>query len=801
MHFSLWFTHTPSVDFQSAPSLIRLAPSIVVTCKTDRRTQKQCARLCAMTPPAAPAPRVKSDEADRIVLEFLRRRGYKSAENALAEQLSTTSPTATTSPTTASLSHAAKRLPTAAELAIDDAQIDDDLRNVLVLLRNPAELADSDVRRFEDTYCEFRDWVDGSLDIYKPQLHALLYPLLVHCYLEMVRRDHWKDARMFLKRCSPEFCEGPAIHLHGARRNEIVSLLAVASPQHVEENEIASLYLSHRYELYVSQYAFELILSFLADDPRRSVLLRILNQRCRLRCESQAENAPPAGLVKDGCDARRKVVGIVAEDETSGPPSCDILWGRLRPDHYIIPDDKEPKAPAKGKDKPKGKAGADAKGKAEGTAKKDSGEEEEEIRVRQDGTISASRVPLKRYHFGAPGLETVADLKARAKLRVADSVDGIRKDLSILFYTFMNLKDDGLNCSAVSDDGAQIAAGFGDSTVRVWDARGSGTTNSESGGLDGRAVRLVGHSGPVYSVDWSICGRFLLSGSEDGCVCLWHPAQRTNVVAYRGHNFPVWNVRWSPLDHYFASGSHDRTARVWTTDRTYPVRILAGHLADVDVVNWHPNCNYVATGSSDRTARLWDMRDGNCARVFHGDGGVHALAMAPDGRTLATGGDGAAIDIWDISSGRRMQQLKAHCSTVWSLAYSRDGAVLASGGADWRVCVWRAEDWCKTVIGRAHDSAANGNGTSSVAGGAAGVDGDGDVAMGVNEDGKGGEGGNGDADGMGGGDGEAKADGAGLTGEGCDVPVVEGFRTKQTPVQLVKFTRRNVLVATGSFGT
>lgn len=726
-------------------------------------------------------------ENDRLVLEYLRQRGFKKVEQVLLQQISTTS-------------DKNPQIAQPIDLAIDQAQIDDDLRNVLMMLRNPGELADSDVRRFEDSYCEFRDWVDGSLDMYKPQLHALLYPLLVHCFLEMVRRDHWKEARAFLSKCSPQFCNGAPADGLAVRRNEIISLLAVASPQHLEENEIANLYLSHRYEIYLSQYAFELILSFLADDPRRSVLLRILNQRCRLRCEPlvDGQTATASGLSKESSDGRRKVIGIVADDERNGPPSGEILWGRLRPEMYIIPDEDEPKPPAKAKGKEKDKSkSADPKSKADPIAlKKDSGaDDDEEIGVREDGTISVSRVPLKRYRFGAPGLTTLADLKARAKLRVADCVDGIRKDLSILFYTFTNLKDDGLNCSAVSEDGAQIAAGFGDSSVRIWDARAVGTAGSEAGGLDGRPSRLIGHTGPVYSVDWSTCTRFLVSGSEDGFVRLWSAPLKTGIVAYRGHNFPVWSVAFSPLDHYFASGSHDRTARLWTSDRTYPLRIFAGHLADVDVVRWHPNCNYIATGSSDRTTRLWDLRDGNCVRVLHSDGDVHALAFSPDGRTLACGGDSPVIDIWDIASGKRVKELKGHRSTVWSLDYSQEGAVLASGGADWRVCTWRAEDWSTSVN---FDESALANGIAGGNGNGEGMDGDGDARM---TDGEGDA--QTDRDG-----GQAQAvrsesERVELMARSAEsgVPACEAFPTKDTPVQLVKFTRRNLLIATGTFGT
>lgn len=109
----------------------------------------------------------------------------------------------------------------------------------------------------------------------------------------------------------------------------------------------------------------------------------------------------------------------------------------------------------------------------------------------------------------------------------------------------------------------------------------------EKGGSTTR--KLVGHSGPVYSVAFDPIGgsaappKYLLSCSADATTRLWSLDTMTNVVAYRGHQNPVWDVQWSPMGIYFATASRDRTARLWSTDRSNALRIYAGHLSDVDV--------------------------------------------------------------------------------------------------------------------------------------------------------------------------------------------------------------------------
>ena len=116
----------------------------------------------------------------------------------------------------------------------------------------------------------------------------------------------------------------------------------------------------------------------------------------------------------------------------------------------------------------------------------------------------------------------------------------------------------------------------------------------EKGGSTTR--KLVGHSGPVYSVSFDPIGgsavppKYLLSCSADTTTRLWSMDTMTNVVAYRGHQNPVWDVQWSPMGIYFATSSRDKTARLWSTDRTSALRVYAGHLSDVDV-RFHSSCH------------------------------------------------------------------------------------------------------------------------------------------------------------------------------------------------------------------
>jgi RNA polymerase sigma factor (sigma-70 family) len=72
--------------------------------------------------------------------------------------------------------------------------------------------------------------------------------------------------------------------------------------------------------------------------------------------------------------------------------------------------------------------------------------------------------------------------------------------------------------------------------------------------------------------------------------------------------------------------------------------------------------------------------------------GCSALAISPDGRFLAAGGQ-SVIHIWNVRDRKHVASLTTHKSLVSSLAFTRDGNFLVSGSHDRTVKVWDARTW------------------------------------------------------------------------------------------------------------
>jgi hypothetical protein len=64
------------------------------------------------------------------------------------------------------------------------------------------------------------------------------------------------------------------------------------------------------------------------------------------------------------------------------------------------------------------------------------------------------------------------------------------------------------------------------------------------------------------------------------------------------------------------------------------------------------------------------------------------LALSPNGRTIAVGGEDGQIDLYDAINGKALAQFQGHGAGVHCLEFSPDGKFLVSGSADTTALVW-----------------------------------------------------------------------------------------------------------------
>ncbi|BCL34375.1 pentapeptide repeat-containing protein [Nostoc sp. MS1] len=250
---------------------------------------------------------------------------------------------------------------------------------------------------------------------------------------------------------------------------------------------------------------------------------------------------------------------------------------------------------------------------------------------------------------------------------------------------------------AFSLDGKLLATGEEDGRVRLW--------NANSGK---ELLTLIGHSSGVNSVAWSGDGLTLASGSDDETVKLWDVQAGDCLLTLAGHDSRVNSVAWSGDGLTLASGSGDETVKLWDVQTGDCLLTLAGHDSRVNSVAWSGDGLTLASGSGDETVKLWDVQTGDCHLTLAGhNGSVLSVAWSGDGLTLASGSDDETVKLWDVQTGDCHLTLAGHNGSVLSVAWSGDGLTLASGSDDETVKLWDVQtgDCHLTLAG--HDSPVN----------------------------------------------------------------------------------------------
>ena len=207
-------------------------------------------------------------------------------------------------------------------------------------------------------------------------------------------------------------------------------------------------------------------------------------------------------------------------------------------------------------------------------------------------------------------------------------------------------------------------------------------------------AQLRGHGGPVRALAISADGATALSGSFDTSAILWSLKTNTAEQVLRFHDGAVNAVAFLGNGRVATSGADARIA-IWKAGETQPLTVLEGHTAPVVALAVSPDGKTLASASWDRTVRLWPLAGGFSSfspRVLEGhQQNVNGVAFLPDGSAVVSAGYDATLRIWPLGgggggSGAGAPVVVTMPTPLNAVVASPDGEILCAG-ADGKVYV------------------------------------------------------------------------------------------------------------------
>ena len=263
---------------------------------------------------------------------------------------------------------------------------------------------------------------------------------------------------------------------------------------------------------------------------------------------------------------------------------------------------------------------------------------------------------------------------------------------------------------------------------------------------DSLVATLLGHSGPINTIDISPDNKWLISGSKDETVRLWNLESNLNtktipsfgysvkrvdfnskgdkflVATYEifsefdfikfkkirtkknAHTTFLENCAYSPNDEFIVSSSwRDKTLVIWKAS-SLKKKSETIEVTWVDNAIFNKGSNLIISGGHDDMIKIWDVTTGGLIKQFAGhEDWVYDICLSIDEKYIYSASLDKTIKILDIASGKQITTLKGHTDGVVSLDISKDGKYLASAGLDKEIIIWDLTS--KTIVKKfpAHD--------------------------------------------------------------------------------------------------
>ncbi len=192
---------------------------------------------------------------------------------------------------------------------------------------------------------------------------------------------------------------------------------------------------------------------------------------------------------------------------------------------------------------------------------------------------------------------------------------------------------------AISPDAGWLACGTRNSVIKMIPLKGNSIK-----------YELKGHTGNIKSLLFSLDSKSLYSAALDGKVLKWDLASKSSVNLTPA-GLQITSIDISTKGNYLAGLGTDGKVLVWNPDKN------------------SDNFRIEATGKTINTVRF-----------------------KPDENIIAVGYTDGYVELWDITSKKRISETKAHNAKVYDIQFNKKYFQMATASGDKTLKIWDTRD-------------------------------------------------------------------------------------------------------------
>jgi WD40 repeat protein/serine/threonine protein kinase len=238
-----------------------------------------------------------------------------------------------------------------------------------------------------------------------------------------------------------------------------------------------------------------------------------------------------------------------------------------------------------------------------------------------------------------------------------------------------------------SPDGKLLVTSSYGGKLMLWDA----TTFASRGTL----TNDFGTASLAFSPEGNILAAasgFLLDKAGANTLFFWDLTTKKRIDRLADAAFDATAVTFSHKGRMVAVAHFDGSIQLWDWASGKKLAEIPGLSNQIPALAFSPDDTLLAAGAiNDERVLICPIADPHARRVLEGhNGGIRALAFAPDGKTLATAGNDGLIRLWSLATHLTVLTLHEHSGAVTGITFSRAGDLMASSDAAGNVRLWPA---------------------------------------------------------------------------------------------------------------